>query len=461
MKRISKAVLWGGLAFTLAIGVAPAQQINEIIRAASNGIGSDMFGCGSGNSSCDLGYKMYCDVDPSDTNGSANPSDGIPSYRTKAARYLADSQISGNYPVCGQSGGGNNWYTLWDGQTGGGTAAHAGWYGGQAQVLNYNEIGNSLSFNCLPVIAAEACFAALDERTAFNDTTLRDGSALSHVGGMSPVPAAQFVPLVDRVRATWEEAVNQTIRDGAVPAIAGVDLYWMADDAGATDADWDANGQLLASLPADGTHFDIVRGDDFLDDNVFMLATKVTYAGGHSSFFSANSGAFGDTEDLDCIAEPLDSPAIVDVERICVGVRADDFGKDFLIVLVDIVGSPEGRVRTPDIDFVVTMNSPGAGRSNRSVRARALNGLPVNLRFNTNFDNTGEPDRLLTENTTFDDNQGQIVFGIPLSELQESFIGGAINNAPGSRVVTMDGRVAVPGAQDQWPNGGGELSFTF
>jgi hypothetical protein len=471
MKRISTAVLWGGLVFTLAIGVAPAQLINEIVRGAANGVPTDMFGCGTGNASCDLGYKLYCDLDPSDTSGSANPTDGIPSYRSKASRYLADSQITGNYPVCGTLGGGNNWYMLFDGQTGGGTAAHAGWYGGQAQVINFNEIGNSLSFNCLPIIAAEACFAALDERTAFNDTTLRDGSALVHQGGISPVPAPQVSYTIDTVTAVWEEAVNQTVRDGAVPAVAGVDLYWMADDANATDADWGANGQLLASLPADGTSFDIVRGDPFLQNSPFMLATKVTYAGGHASFFSANSRAFGDTEDLEFIeflagessatSCASQAPAIVLVDSVGVGIRVDDFGKEFLIVLVDIVGSPEGQVRTPSIDYVVTMNSPGAGRSNRQVRARALTGQPVQLRFNTNFDNTGEPDRLLTERSTFDNINGQIIFGIPLAELQESFIGGAISNPEGSRVITLTGRVAVPGAQDQWPSGGGELSFTF
>ena len=464
MKRISKAVLWGGLAFTLAIGVAPAQQINEIIRAASNGVSSDFFGCGSGNSSCNLGYKVFCDVDPSDTNGSANPSDGIPSYRTKAARYLADAQISGNYPVCGQAGAGNNWYVLWDGHLDAGTAAHNGWYGGQAQVLNYNEIGNSLSFNCLPVIAAEACFAALDERTGFNDATLRDGSTLLHNGGMSPVPVPQFEALVDRIRASWEMAANNTIQDGAVSAIKAIDLYWMPDDANATDLDWAANGVLLASVPGDASHFDIGRGSPFLDDNVYMMAAKVRYAGDHESFFSANSGPFDGSliGNLECIDEPLNAPAIVDVEQICVGVLPDEFGKEFLMVIVDIVGNPEGQVSTPDINFLVTMNSPGAGRANRQVRARALKGPgPVRMRFNTNFDNTGEPDRLLTERSTFNNIHGQIIFGIPLAELQESFNGGAISNPEGSRVITLTGRVAVPGADDQWPAGGGELSFTF
>ncbi|MCZ6650927.1 MAG: hypothetical protein O7D35_09690, partial [Acidobacteria bacterium] len=163
MKRISKAVLLGGLAFTLAIGIAPAQQINEIVRGAVNGISSDIFSCGpGGNSACDLGYKMYCELEPGDVSGAANPVDGIPSYRRRADRYLSDSQITGNYPTCGNAGPGNSWYILWDGQLGGGTSAHAGWYGAQAQRVKFNELGNSLSFNCLPVIGATACFAALD-----------------------------------------------------------------------------------------------------------------------------------------------------------------------------------------------------------------------------------------------------------------------------------------------------------
>ncbi|TDI28716.1 MAG: hypothetical protein E2P03_10920, partial [Acidobacteria bacterium] len=145
MKRITKSVLWGGLAFTLAIGLAPAQQINEIIRGAVNGTPSDIFGCGSGNSSCDLGYRMYCDLDPTDVSGVANPVDGIPKFRAKAGRYLGDAQITGNYPVCGFAGAGNNWYVIWDGITDSGTSAHASWYGAQAQRVLFNEIGNPLS----------------------------------------------------------------------------------------------------------------------------------------------------------------------------------------------------------------------------------------------------------------------------------------------------------------------------
>lgn len=463
MRRFTKVALWGGLALSLAVGSAPAQLINEIVRGAANGFVADTFACGDGLVPCGLGYKLFCDLDPSDVGGAANPVDGIAGYRLKAQRYLTDIQATGNYPVCGYSGAGNNWYVLWDGTTGKGTAAHAGWYGGQAQRLFYAELGNSLSFNCLPVIASEACFGALDDLAGTqHGTNLADGSYLGPIGGLSPVPVPQFESRVDRIIANWEQATNQTVRDGAAPAIAGVNLYWLPADPTATDADWDGNGELLASLPADATSFEIVRGDPFFRTaGTFYLGTRVAYVGGHESNISANSADFGDTADLDCQVDPTDAPAIVDVERICVGVRTDDFGKEFLIVLVDIVGDPEGQVKTDRINFEVTMNTPGATRSNRQVRARALQvdrvGGAVALRFNTNFDNTGEPDRLLTENTTFDDNQGHIVFGIPLAELADSFIGGSISGEPGTRILTLDGRVAVPSAQDTF----GIFSFTF
>ena len=206
MKRISKAVLLGGLAFTLAIGVAPAQGINEIVRGAVNGIADDIFSCGGGNSPCDLGYKVYCELDPSDVSGAGNPVDGIPAYRGRPNRYRTDPQITGNYPVCGPAGAGNSWYILWDGQLGGGTSAHAGWYGAQAQRIDALEIGNSMSFNCLPVTGAEACFAALSDLGQSNDTILRDGSPLNHVGGISPVPVGQFEARIDSIAAVFEES---------------------------------------------------------------------------------------------------------------------------------------------------------------------------------------------------------------------------------------------------------------
>jgi len=484
MKRITKSVLWGGLAFTLAIGLAPAQQINEIFRGAVNGIPSDIFSCGAGNSPCDLGYRMYCDLEPGDVSGVANPVDGIPEYRSKPSRYKGDAQITGNYPVCGNAGAGNSWYTIWDGQLGGGTSAHAGWYGAQAQRVNFNEIGNPLSFNCLPVTGAIACFAALSDLGQFNDTILRDGTPLNHVGGISPVPVPQFEARIDSIAAVFEGVANKTILDVADDPIDSIDILWMLDNANATDADWAANGQVLATLPSDATEFKMLRGSPFLaDDKNFMLATRLNYAGGHQSGFSANSGRFNELQDIEFVADDgggdglsessatvPDAPAIVNIERIGFSVRKDDFGKEFLIVVLDMQGDPLGQVLTPSIKYQITMNTPGGGRSNRQVRANALTGSQSRggatvLRFNTNWDNTGDADGLLSENSTFDErpDRGFIQFGIPLNELIDAFNGtGSITGEPGTRVVTFSGSARVPGALDTFPNVDGEtISFTF
>jgi hypothetical protein len=492
MKRITKSVLWGGLAFTLAIGLAPAQQINEIIRGVVNGTPSDIFSCGAGNIPCDLGYRMYCDLHPGDVSGSANPVDGLPKFG-KAGRYLGDAQITGNYPLCSNEPAGQNWYIIWDGQLDGGTAAHTGWYGAQAQKVFHNEIGNPLSFNCLPVTAAVACFAALDDLGQFNDTILRDGTPLNHIGGISPVPVPQFEARIDSIAAVFESAANKTVLDGANDPITGIELWTLPDNAGTTDgdwaalaADWDATPRIsgaepLAVLTSIATEFKMLRGSTFLaDDKNFMLATRLTYAGGHQSFISANSGLFNELQDLEFVEDDegggglsgssaggADAAAIINIERIGFSVRKDDFGKEFLIILLDIEGDPAGQVLTAKAKYAITINTPG-GIANMQVRANALaasktRGGPTVLRFNTNFDNTGDADGLLSANSTFDEasDRGWIMFGVPLSELVDAFNGGSIAGPPGTRVVTFSGSSRVPGAIDTFPNDGGEISFTF
>jgi len=429
---------------------------------------TDMFSCGNGNAPCNLGYKLYCDLFPADTVGLANPIDGWPAYRAKASRYLSDAQISGNYPDCGNMGAGNNWYMIWDGQTDSGTADHAGWYGAQAQRVFFNELGNSLSFNCLPVTGASACFAALSDLGQFNDTTRRDGSALSHEGGISPVPVPQFEGRIDSIAAVFEGVTNKVIRDAADDPVTSVDLLWMTDNPGATDLDWAANGQLLATLPADATEFKMLRSDPFIrDGKFFMLATRINYAGGYSSFLSANSGTFNELQDLECYADADDTAAIVNLQQVCFAVRKDDFGKEFLIILMDIEGAPLGQVLTDKAKYAVVMNTEG-GIANMQVRGNALaaaktRGGPTVLRFNTNFDNTGDADGLVSENSTFDEapDRGWIMFGVPLSELVDAFGGGSIAGAPGTRTVTFSGSSRVPTAIDTFPDGGGEISFTF
>ncbi|MFQ5767424.1 MAG: hypothetical protein ACE5ID_05510, partial [Acidobacteriota bacterium] len=159
MRRFSKLAFWGVLVLGMGVATSPAQVLlNEIIRGAVNGVTSDIFGCGTGAAPCGLSYRMYSSVDPTEINGPANPVDGIPKYRPRKQRYLTDLQTTANFPVSGGAGAGNTWYLVWDGITNAGTTDFIGWYGAQGQMIGFGEIGNGLSFNCLPVIAQEACF---------------------------------------------------------------------------------------------------------------------------------------------------------------------------------------------------------------------------------------------------------------------------------------------------------------
>ncbi len=71
MKRFSRLILWTGLVAALGIGTAPAQGAGlfELMRSAVLDQPSDLFGCGAGNNACDLGYRVYPSVDPSEVNG--------------------------------------------------------------------------------------------------------------------------------------------------------------------------------------------------------------------------------------------------------------------------------------------------------------------------------------------------------------------------------------------------------
>ena len=58
MKRFSRLILWTGLVAALGVGTAPA-QLFELMRSAVLDQPTDLFGCGSGNTACDLGYRVY------------------------------------------------------------------------------------------------------------------------------------------------------------------------------------------------------------------------------------------------------------------------------------------------------------------------------------------------------------------------------------------------------------------
>jgi hypothetical protein len=117
MRRFSRVVLWSGMAAALAVGSAPAQLLNELLRGAVNDQPTDLFVCDTGTVPCGLSYRYYSEVDASEINGPANPVDGIPRYAKGGFRYIADTQTTANFPVSQGAGGGNEWYLVWDGVT--------------------------------------------------------------------------------------------------------------------------------------------------------------------------------------------------------------------------------------------------------------------------------------------------------------------------------------------------------
>jgi hypothetical protein len=316
------------MAAALAVGSAPAQLLNELLRGAVNDQPTDLFVCDTGTVPCGLSYRYYSEVDASEINGPANPVDGIPRYAKGGFRYIADTQTTANFPVSQGAGGGNEWYLVWDGVTDKSTNGHVGWFGGQSQVVNFGEIGNSLSFNCLPVTSLEACYLALDESNGFSDSSRDDAAPVGHVGGISPIPCPRLTDnALNSVDLAWDQASNSTQADFASDPVVGYDVYALGDpglcNADASDDDHAAGGVLVGS-------FNIGDGDTSLDratelkvpgllrDTVYISAIKMRYAGGLSSqYFSCNSRATG----LVLAEEAGDANSVIDVEHFTTEVR--------------------------------------------------------------------------------------------------------------------------------------------
>ena len=447
MRRFSQVVLWGGLGLALSVGSAPAQLLSEIIRAAVNEVPSDMFGCGDGSSPCGLSYRMIGLADPSDINGSANPVDGIPAYRAKGTRYAADAQITANFPVSGAAGAGFAWYVLWDGQTGAGSAAHTGWYGTQGQIINNGELGNSLSFNCLPVIAQEACFPALEPRNGFNDTVRADGSALSHVGGISPIPCPTLSDNgLSTLTYNWEEASNNTSADGVDPGVTGYDLYLLPDPLAApSDADLGAGAVQVASSAFGGTSAILDRSavgalPGLVGSTIYSAALKLSYVGGHESlYFSCNSAASG-VATLGA-GEIGDAPSSVDVQQVFVENRT---GSNFLVVTLKMA---ENQVSRNLVHYYVRFDGDQDGSVDEEVEifglpagaSRSQAGSEVLLRFTATFD-AGD----LEGNSFIDDATGRVQVVIDADNLAAAL---------GSSSARITGLVQIRSAKDDFDSG--------
>lgn len=444
MRRLSRMVLWGGLVAVLGVGTAPAQLFNELMRGAILNVPTDMFGCGTvGTTPCGLRYRTYSAGVPSEVNSPANPADGIPRYGAANTRYISDTVSTANYPLSAAQGPGNTWYTVWDGITGAGTSAHAGWYGGQSQKVNNFELGNSLSLNCLPVTSQEACFAALNSAGGGNDSSRADGSALNRVGGISPIPCPQIdANNLDSIDLSWEQADNATSRDGATSAIVGTRLYVLGDPTAApTNGDL-SSAVAIGDFAAGTTSASVSRADAALAGSTgFAFANKVLYAGGKESFnFSCNSALTAV-----CTSDPVgDANSAVDIERICAEVRTFG-GEDYVVLTYDIVGDTPGTAAHDRIQYTALMNGGTARFDARALNATqsARGGEPVVIRFDaagpepTNYDDLSQVDNV----------NGRIVFVINADELAATL---------GGTSFTLDATVKIPSKTDTM-----SLSFSF
>ena len=141
MSRRTLVSLAGLISFMTPMATA-APLPGEILASAAVEVPSDMFACGSGDTPCGLRVRTYGALDPNDFFGSANPVDGYPRYAPVRRRYLADPQLTGNYPASGATLG-QAWFSIWDGVTSPETFEHVGYYGAQSQIVNFGELGNS------------------------------------------------------------------------------------------------------------------------------------------------------------------------------------------------------------------------------------------------------------------------------------------------------------------------------
>ena len=291
--------------------VAPAATAapfpGEILASAAVEVPSDVFSCGTGDTPCDLRVRTYSALDPSDFFGSANPVDGYPRYNTTRRRYLADPQLTGNYPASGQVLG-QAWFSIWDGVTNPETFDHVGYYGAQSQVVNFGELGNSTSVTCLPVVSQQACFLALASLRSHDIDGYGPAGRAVRAGGLAPIPRPTPVSVTSSsVQFTWEEAAAATANDDAPFPIEGYELLLAVRDrfdrvgpSAVELALLDSGSALLdptpgTFIPYGTTEFELAASDPVLAGfdpatQSIVAVLRLVYVGGvTSSAFSANS----------------------------------------------------------------------------------------------------------------------------------------------------------------------------
>ncbi len=350
----------------LSPGAVSAQSAGEIIGSTVIQVPADVFQCGRGTSPCNLRARIYNELDPTDFFGAANPVDGYPRYGA-LGRYIGDSQITGNYPSWSGLYG-LNWYAVWDGVLNPNRFDHVGFYGAQSQVVNFSELGNNATINCLPVVAQTACFLALGSGTGNDLDGFGPAGAVNRFGGLSPIPRPTVVgSSLSSIDFAWEQATAATVNDGAPHPIQGYKLFFTMRDANdrfgpsATElATQEALGQLLDATP--GTFIPRTTTSYTLDLTHPALAAfnpatqrlvaviKMVYTGDVlSTQFSANSyaAAFAAPE-----AQVRDFRARLNRGRVVLSWSADSLAgiRSFNVVRS---GQPDGPYHPIDRNDIV------------------------------------------------------------------------------------------------------------
>jgi len=291
MKTMSKLIVLAAVV-ALGTGLAAAQITGEPMDGltrnhATNGTGN-VFACpttgNQGSPACGIGYRFY--GSDGGSNCAINPqTDGNPIYQAAVANgiYRSDIDNSANFYGAGHSAG-VQMNLVWDGQLRGGTGDHAGYYGGSSQLITSNgETGNINVRNCNGTRAI-ACFGAVAGVAGDAPADTPQGT-ITQEGGMVgvPVPVVSGSTPAVNVTLSWADPLNDTVVDGAVSPIAGVNLYLLLDNSATplnsraiTDVDL-AGATLHGSFPTGTTSTVIDFASLPVGTTNFIPAIRVAY----------------------------------------------------------------------------------------------------------------------------------------------------------------------------------------
>ncbi len=442
-----------GILLAGALILAPeawGQAIHEILDGSVGGFPTDIFECGGPRKKadvCGLSYRYYCVDRPDEVNSPAAPPSGFATYRSKRELYTAEPVHTGNFPKASQLGPGRAWNLVWDAARDVDSPGHIGYYAAASQIVEHGELGNPLTLNCLPVTGQYACFGLI---TPQNSNAVRNSPLgdLQPLGALSPIP----VPVViqngmDKISLVWEQAAGQVSRDGAPLPIQGYRLFVYPNPVNPpTEKELRDKAVPVGDvIPLGTTSLELDRNNPVLKGTVTLSgALRVVYTGGaESAYFSANGQATGLAFPDTAVTKEMDDAAAgaggvaraIDIEDLYLEIRQQkgesdtDPGRSFLVVTVDLVGEPAGKLAEGTtvkvfIDFndeglAQVFSEPGkTGTEDITLQAtlKQSGDGPVRAEF------TGLPG--MAAHSRVDSTHGQVRFVVPLDAVT-----GAVSNA--------------------------------